>query len=76
MDFDGKAQRKPVRIAAIGAGNRTNTYMVYIRQHPELARLVAVAEPNEMRRNALADEFCVPADCRYHDYREFLQSPC
>lgn len=75
MDFDGKAQRKPVRIAAIGAGNRTNTYMVYIRQHPELARLVAVAEPNEMRRNSLADEFCVPADCRYHDYRDFFNHP-
>ncbi|MFT3888535.1 MAG: Gfo/Idh/MocA family oxidoreductase [Arachnia sp.] len=38
-----------VRVALIGAGGRGQGYAYWIQRHPERARLVAVAEPDEHR---------------------------
>ena len=40
---------KQVSIVAIGAGNRTNKYLEYVKQHPDKAKLVGVVELNEIR---------------------------
>ncbi|MFH6690625.1 hypothetical protein QVL82_17585, partial [Cellulosimicrobium funkei] len=36
---------QPVTVALVGAGNRGQTYARWIAEHPERARLVAVADP-------------------------------
>ena len=51
------SSRMPTSIVAIGVGNRMRTYMHYVARHPELAKLVAVVEPDSIRRNAMADQF-------------------
>ena len=47
---------KQVSIVAIGAGNRTNKYLEYVKQHPDKAKLVGVVELNEIRRNKIAEK--------------------
>lgn len=67
--------RKPTSIVAIGVGNRMRTYMHYVQEHPERARLVAVVEPDEIRRNAMADQFDIPAEHRFASYTDFFRNP-
>ncbi|MDE5554147.1 MAG: Gfo/Idh/MocA family oxidoreductase [Muribaculaceae bacterium] len=69
------SSRKPTSIVAIGVGNRMRTYMHYVASHPEVARLVAVVEPDSIRRNAMADQFDIPEKYRYKDYRDYFKNP-
>ena len=46
-----------IKIVAIGAGNRTNKYLEYVRQHPDKVKLVGVVELNEIRRKHVAERF-------------------
>lgn len=64
-----------IRIVAIGAGNRTNKYLEYVRQHPDMVQLVGVVELNDIRRQYVAERFGLePSQC-YVDYRDFFQAP-
>ena len=65
----------PVSIVAIGAGNRTNKYLEYVKQHPEKVKLVGVVELNDIRRHKVAEHFRLDASCCYSDYQEFFRSP-
>lgn len=67
--------RKPTSIVAIGVGNRMRTYMHFVEQHPDRARLVAVVEPDSIRRNAMADKFGIPAERRFTTHAEFFKAP-
>ena len=68
-------EQRPVSIVAIGAGNRTNKYLEYVRRNPDKARLIGVVELNNLRRQKVADEFDLDASCCYTDYRDFFRSP-
>ena len=68
-------EQRPVSIVAIGAGNRTNKYLEYVRRNPDKARLIGVVELNDLRRQKVADEFDLDASCCYTDYRDFFRSP-
>ena len=65
---------KPVSIVAIGAGNRTNKYLEYIRNHPDLVQLVGVIELNDIRRQHVADRFGLEASQCYVDYHDFFKA--
>ena len=65
----------PVSIVAIGAGNRTNKYLEYVKQHPDKVKLVGVVELNDIRRHKVAEHFRLDASCCYSDYKEFFRSP-
>ena len=69
------SSRVPTSIVAIGVGNRMRTYMHYVAAHPEQAKLVAVVEPDPIRRNAMADQFGIPEQNRFKDYRDFFKNP-
>lgn len=64
----------PVRLAVIGAGNRgADVYAAYCLHHPDEAHVVAVADPNAARREALAEQHSVPEPHRYEDWPALLQ---
>jgi predicted dehydrogenase len=65
---------KQVSIVAIGAGNRTNKYLEYVKQHPDKAKLVGVVELNEIRRNKIAEKFCLEPSACFTDYHDFFRS--
>jgi predicted dehydrogenase len=45
---------EPVRLAVLGAGSRGNAYGRWVLAHPDRARVVAVAEPDPVRRARFA----------------------
>lgn len=65
---------KPTSIVAIGVGNRMRKYLTYLERHPERARLVALVEPDEIRRKAVALKFGVPEECCFRTYDDFFAS--
>lgn len=46
-----------IRLGAIGLGNRACKYLKYVEENPGLVRLVAVAEPDALRRAQIAAGF-------------------
>ncbi len=65
----------PVRIVAIGAGNRTSKYMEYSVLNPDKLKLVGVVEPNRIRREAIARKYGVPAGHCFEEYPDFFLHP-
>lgn len=63
---------RAVTVAIIGAGLRATGYARYALKHPERMRIVAIAEPNPVRRQAVGDEHSVPASMRFESYEDLL----
>ena len=68
-------ERKPVSVVAIGAGNRTNKYLEYVKQHPDEVKLVGVVELNDIRRKHVAERFGLDESQCFADYRDFFLHP-
>ncbi len=63
-----------VKIALIGAGQRGYyVYSEYISRHAKEAKLVAVAEPNAVRREAAALRHGISPSMQFADWRELLE---
>ncbi|MCQ2118888.1 MAG: Gfo/Idh/MocA family oxidoreductase [Bacteroidales bacterium] len=57
-------KKRPVRIAAIGLGNRTRKYLQYVGGHPDEAVLSMIVEPDQERRREIRHQFGLSAgDC-------------
>lgn len=63
-----------VKIAAIGAGNRMNAYSEYALLHPEEMEIVAVVEPNPLRRDGYARRFGITAENCYSSWEDFFET--
>jgi predicted dehydrogenase len=60
----------------VGAGNRGRfTYGEYARQHPSRLRIVALAEPDDGRRAAMAAEHGIPDARRFPDFEALFAGP-
>jgi predicted dehydrogenase len=59
-----------VSLLIVGAGSRGATFAGWARRHPEAARVVAVAEPRAAYRDRLGDEYGIPPERRFRDWRE------
>jgi predicted dehydrogenase len=66
----------PVRLALIGAGQRgTEVYGAFALARPDLARFVAVAEPDEARRTRFAVSHEIPSAAAVADWPALLEAP-
>ncbi|HOX36745.1 MAG TPA: Gfo/Idh/MocA family oxidoreductase [Candidatus Brocadiia bacterium] len=61
---------RQVTIAVAGGGSRGTTYAGYAVQHPDQARVVAVAEPRDYYRENLAKIHGIPRENVFKDWRE------
>lgn len=60
----------------MGAGGRGEVaYGRFVKKHPGAVRYVAVAEPNDTRRERIANRFGIPADRVFRDWKEMLTGP-
>jgi len=66
---------RPVTAAIVGAGHRGVGYGRYSLRHPEQLRVVAVADPNEIRRRAAAELFGIPPEMQFDTAEEMAQRP-
>ncbi len=64
-----------IRLAAIGLGNRTRKYLEYVQAHPEEVSLVAVVEPDDIRRKAVAADFGLPEAVCFRDAKDLFAAP-
>ena len=66
----------PIDAVLLGAGLRgRHVYGRWARQHPDRLRIVAVAEPHDARREAIAREHGLSGDAVVRDWRELLARP-
>lgn len=65
--------KQKITVVAIGAGNRMNAYTEYAILHPEELCMVAVVEPNDIRRTAYARRFAIPSDRCFAAWEEFIK---
>lgn len=63
-----------LKIGLVGAGHRGILYARYAAKHVGKVQIWAVAEPNEYRRNQVANEFGISADRIFHNAQELADS--
>jgi predicted dehydrogenase len=64
-----------VRVGILGAGNRgVGAYGAYLRRRPDLARVMAIADPRADRLRAAAEQHGVEPEHLYDDWETLLQS--
>ncbi len=69
-------RQQPITLAIIGAGSRgMHAYGKYCLEHPEEAKIVAVADPREYNRNEMAKLHNIPKENIFSDWRELLSRP-
>jgi predicted dehydrogenase len=62
--------------ALVGAGARgARVYAKYLKEHPHEGKLIAVAEPNDFRRNQIAAEHSITSEYVFSDWRQLLRKP-
>jgi predicted dehydrogenase len=64
-----------ITYAVLGAGDRGSAYAAWVAAHPEQAGVVAVAEPHEHRRNAVARQHGIPPERVFNTWQELAQLP-
>jgi len=67
--------KQPVTLAIVGAGRRGEAYAAYAIEHPDLAKVVAVAEPREFQRQQMARAHALPARNVFASWEELAQAP-
>ena len=66
----------PIRVALLGAGNRGKyVYADWAKQHPNQMKIVAVAEPNDARRQVIIDEHGISQSQAETDWKVLLRKP-
>ena len=60
---------KPVTLLVIGAGGRGSGYATFAAEHPDLARVVGVAEPRDFYRNRLVETHNIPSENVFTDWK-------
>ncbi|MCC6423372.1 MAG: Gfo/Idh/MocA family oxidoreductase [Phycisphaerales bacterium] len=67
--------QKPVTVVVIGAGHRAVEYAKYALKHPKRMKVVAVADPNDTRREMVAREHNIPREGQFRSYEEIVGGP-
>ncbi|HIC89544.1 MAG TPA: Gfo/Idh/MocA family oxidoreductase [Anaerolineae bacterium] len=67
---------KPIEVVLIGAGSRgMDTFGAFALRNPDDVKFVAVAEPDEAKRNYFADQHGIPSERRFASWEEMLSQP-
>ena len=63
---------RELTVAVMGAGSRGREYSAYGKIFPGTMKVVAVADINKSRADAMGGEWNIPPDKRFGDFREML----
>lgn len=66
---------KKLSAVVVGFGGRGATYARYAMEHPEELEILAVADPNPVRRETAAQRHGIPADKLYTTWEELAAQP-
>lgn len=74
--MDEEMNETPLRVGIVGAGQRgAGVYAEALARRPSMARIVAVADPDEDRRERLAARHEVPPEGRFDGWEALLSAP-
>jgi predicted dehydrogenase len=59
-----------VTLAIAGAGGRGAGYAAWVAEHPDRARIVAVAEPRDYQRKTMAEQHDIPPERTFRSWAE------
>lgn len=65
-------ERAPIRLAAIGLGNRTRKYLRYVSGHPDEAVLSMIVEIDDERRKEIQRQFGLSSRSCYSSVEDFF----
>lgn len=65
--------KSPVTVILVGAGHRSEWYGKYALEHPDLMKVVGVADPNPIRREAFRKMFGFPEENCFRDAQELSE---
>lgn len=65
----------PVSLIIVGAGSRGSSFAQFALDHPDLARVVGVAEPRPFYRQRVADEHDLSPDNVAEDWKQLVTRP-
>ncbi len=66
---------EPIRVALLGAGSRgKHVYADYAQAHPQEMKIVAIAEPNDVKRQCIVDEHGIEKSYAVKDWRDLFVS--
>ena len=65
----------PVNLIIIGAGSRGGSFAEFAFEHPDLARVVGVAEPRPLYRQKVASQHNIPPENVAEDWQELVARP-
>ncbi|CAG8554875.1 11181_t:CDS:10 [Ambispora leptoticha] len=65
----------PVTIAVVGAGQRGKGYAYYSMENPEWLKIVAVAEPNDFKRENMKKQYSIPDKNVFNDWCDLASRP-
>ncbi|MGN1316760.1 MAG: Gfo/Idh/MocA family protein [Acutalibacteraceae bacterium] len=66
-------EKKPVTAIIVGAGHRAFVYSELAITHPELLKIVGVADPNPVRRKTAMEKFGFPEDMCFESAQELAK---
>src|SRR5262245_38169874 len=66
---------QPVSLIIVGAGSRGGSFAEFALAHPDLARVVGVAEPRPFYRQRVADQHQIPPANVAEDWRQLVNRP-
>ncbi len=76
MDVNGSALKanvsRELTVAVLGAGSRGNEYTAYGKLFPGSLKVVAVADIQPARRDAMGEKWNIPAERRFNDWSELI----
>ncbi|CAG8587165.1 7062_t:CDS:10 [Gigaspora margarita] len=66
---------RPITVSIVGAGQRGTGYAYYTILEPQWAKVVAVAEPVDIRRNRMVKLYNIPEENVFKDWKEMIERP-
>ena len=67
--------KHPVTLAIVGAGKRGEAYSQYALEHPDLAKVVAVAEPRPFQREQMVQTHAIAAENVFNSWQDLARVP-
>ncbi|ORY03777.1 oxidoreductase domain protein [Basidiobolus meristosporus CBS 931.73] len=65
----------PITVSIVGAGSRGSSYASFALKNPDLLKVVAVAEPKDIRRNFMATKYNISPENVFSDWKELAERP-
>ncbi|KAK9767316.1 hypothetical protein K7432_002977 [Basidiobolus ranarum] len=65
----------PITVSIVGAGSRGSSYASFALKNPHMMKVVAVAEPKNIRRESMARKYNISPENVFSDWKELAARP-